>query len=167
MITRNIFCFLLLLIFTSIYAVEENSEDYDFGERSVLINSYDLSVDEKQNLHNDEVQKKIDFLKGNGYSQVKNPPSFFADEIYRIIYGSNIGWDEGFKRTSFSKDGMMFTLTYARYKPSDPNFYVAVTFEAENERYWFLKINYLLEYFRTEEWLNIETGVISVEKIFY
>ena len=170
MITKNTFCFfsiIILLFITAYIYAEENGDDFDSGELQVLLNSYVLSEDEKQDKYNEEVQKKIDFLKERGYSQVKNPPSFYNEEIYRIIYGSNIGRNEGRKQTTFFKDGIIYILTYARYKPDDPNFYVSVTFEIGSERYWFLKINYFLEYFRIDEWLNVETGVISVEKIFY
>lgn len=168
---KNIFCFLsiiiLLLIVTYIHAIEEDDDYYDYGEKQVLMNSYDLRMDEKQPIYNDEVQKKIDFLKERGYSQVNRPTSFYIEDIYRMTYGSNIGQSEGYKETIFFKDGIGYILTYTRYKPNDPNFYVSVTFEVGGERYWFIKINYFLEYFRIEEWLNEETGTILVDNIFY
>jgi hypothetical protein len=112
------------------------------------------------------IVEKINFLKSKGYSLVPIAPGFFDREIYTLVYYA-IYENEGVLRYTFKDEGIIYTTTFLLDKPDEPNFYVTANFKEGDKTYWFLKINYFLEYHIIKNFINSENGEIITYKIFY
>jgi len=145
-----------------VYADEED-DDYYTG---FLLKTTDIDVNDNRIVYDEEIQEKIDYLKGRGYTRVSMDPHFFDDEIFHMVF-NNYGPDERYSGTGFSENDIWYSLRFSLNKPEYPNFYVAASFIVDDVRYWFLKINYFLEYNRIEEWFDIEPGNVRILLIFY
>jgi hypothetical protein len=131
----------------------------------VLLHSYSIEQENILDGLDEEARQKFMFLKNRGYSLITMAPEFISEEIYTTVY--LVRNKQTYRETQFSESGITFRLVYAVENPHDPNFYVYTNIVANNTRYWFIKINFLLECTRIQEWLNEENGQLSTERIFF
>ncbi|GMO21689.1 MAG: hypothetical protein Ta2B_00500 [Termitinemataceae bacterium] len=114
-----------------------------------------------------EIQSAKNILHAMGYRQTKRDPRFFEEEMYKMVYLDMYVNKNGYSTHSFEENGIRFIISRLIDKPNDPNYYTSATISANGVRYWFVKINFFLEYSRVEEWFSVDRNEFIEYKIFY
>ncbi|MDR1316474.1 MAG: hypothetical protein LBK13_06330 [Spirochaetales bacterium] len=147
---------------TFLIAEEKNGNIQTYT--TTLINSYNIMNDDYDGI-DENSRHKINYLKNRGYSQTNIIPDVFFNEIYRLVYETNS--QGGYLQTNYSNEGITYILIYALDKPDNPNLYSCVTFSVNGKHYWFLKINFLLEWTTIEVRRHEGNGTILIKRMFY
>jgi hypothetical protein len=156
------------MVYTCLALVGQETDDHKNSSvtHSILISSTEVEETDSLEGLNQEEKSKIQILKKRGYSRTQIIPDFFREYIYSMVYYDNKR-ENAYSKYIFIENGITYTTVFNGNKPEDPNFFTTANFVINNKRYWFLKINFLLEYVRIEEWLNTDSNIISMYKIFY
>ncbi len=157
-------------------ASDENTENVNLEEEEEieilrneitfpLTSTYIFPDSDLQVLDTDTLAK-IEMLENRGYSQYITDVSWEDRAIYWLVY-REANSSNSYITHRFEENGITYRLKWGADKRTEPNFYSYASFVANGRKYHFLKINFLLQYTKIQEWWNTKLKISRYYKLNY